>query len=44
MLDLYVINLKERTDRLENIKRLFNNYNIIQVEGLSMKKVKLDVF
>lgn len=34
MLDIYVINLKERFDRLEQVKKNFLSYNIILVEAI----------
>jgi hypothetical protein len=34
MLDIYVINLEERKDRLEHIKKYFSEYNIIPVEAI----------
>jgi GR25 family glycosyltransferase involved in LPS biosynthesis len=34
MQDIYVINLPHRNDRLEKIKSIFSNFNIIVVEGV----------
>jgi GR25 family glycosyltransferase involved in LPS biosynthesis len=34
MYDIYVINLEERKDRLEHIKKYFSEYNIIRVEAI----------
>ena len=34
MHDIYVINLEERKDRLEHIKKYFSEYNIIPVEAI----------
>lgn len=34
MLDIYVINLKERVDRFEYIKNEFNNYNLNIIEAI----------
>lgn len=34
MLDLYVINLKERIDRLENIRKVYSSFNIIPIEAV----------
>ena len=44
MFDVYVINLEERKDRLENIKKYFSEYNIIPVEAIkhTVKKNGLD--
>ena len=44
MFDVYVINLGERKDRLENIKKYFSEYNIIPVEAIkhTVKKNGLD--
>ena len=34
MFDIYIINLEERKDRLEHIKKYFSEYNIIPVEAI----------
>lgn len=34
MIDIYVINLKKRTDRLERVKKDFAKYNLITVEAI----------
>lgn len=34
MIDIYVINLQERSDRLEHVKETFPTYNIIPVEAV----------
>lgn len=34
MIDIYVINLKKRTDRLERVKKDFTKYNLIMVEAI----------
>lgn len=39
MIDIYVINLKKRTDRLEQIKMDFDNYNINIVEAEAEKNI-----
>jgi hypothetical protein len=44
MIDLYVINLKERNDRFENIKKNFSNYNIIQVDAIKHEKGAIGCF
>lgn len=33
-MNFYVINLKERTDRLEKIKSLYPDFNLIPVEAV----------
>lgn len=37
MLDIYVINLLERSDRYDNIKNIFKNFNIIRVDAVKRK-------
>lgn len=34
MIDIYVINLKKRTDRLNRVKKDFANYNLIIIEAI----------
>lgn len=38
MIDIYVINLKKRTDRLERVKKDFAKYNLIMVEAIEDKE------
>lgn len=34
MIDIYIINLKKRTDRLQRVKKDFINYNLIVIEAI----------
>jgi GR25 family glycosyltransferase involved in LPS biosynthesis len=34
MFDIYVINLEERTDRMEKIKEIFRDFNIIRINAI----------
>ena len=43
-MDFYVINLLERTDRFEILKKDFNSYNLIRVEALKHRNGKIGCF
>lgn len=34
MFDIFVINLLERTDRFDEIKKIFKNFNLIRINAI----------
>jgi GR25 family glycosyltransferase involved in LPS biosynthesis len=44
MFDIYVINLEERTDRWENITKIFKNFNLIKINAIKQKKGAIGCF
>ena len=44
MFDIYVINLEERTDRWDNITKIFKNFNLIKLNAIKHKKGAIGCF
>jgi hypothetical protein len=40
MIDIYIINLKKRTDRLSRVQKDFSNYNLIVIEAIEDTKLE----
>lgn len=44
MFDIYVINLEERTDRLEKIKEIFKDFNLIRINAIKHENGAIGCF